>query len=191
MKKMMVLLGAFALIGLGFLIGSKKDLGLVDLSFNVKAASPMDMIELSDNQWMDLDDETNQLTLFLDLQNELINQHHILVAKHEELKELREEFKTIRSQFRSENRRLSREDGLNMLNSYYDLMDLKEAYEQTYGLAYQRLETLKGMYQIEHYDLIMQTYQEVLDVLIYRETLVNQAIHLFNEGIIIYQNHIE
>jgi hypothetical protein len=120
----------------------------------------------------------------------LLEAHEKLVQKHQDFKLIREEIQITRQNFKSLDVRLNREDGVTLWYYYNDLLDLRDAFKDTHGLAYQRLIDLKGSYSIENYDLIIETFEEVLIVLNQRIELLNQAMIILNQSQTIYLSYI-
>lgn len=188
MKKMMILCGAIVLVGFGYFLGVKKTSHQDDIFFSIQAASSVSMLSYTEKDLLETFDGSDQIDLFLTLHEELVSIHQLLMLKHQELKEVRQTLIDARNSFRTSNQRLSRENGTMLWHNYYDLLDLKNEFKQTQGLAYQRLLDLKGQYLRENIDLIIDTYADVIDVLFYREHLLNQACELINQSLFIYQH---
>ncbi|HAX02475.1 MAG: hypothetical protein A2Y45_04260 [Tenericutes bacterium GWC2_34_14] len=190
MKKIMMIVGAIALVGLGFVLGSYEPKEVGDVEFTTSEMSEIELLSYTNSELVETFEETDSLEVFLSLHNELILKHQELKEKYSMLKTTRESLTSERQAFRALNVRLTREDGVILWTQYNDLLDLKDAHEETNGLAYQRLVDLKGLYTKENIDLIIQTYQEVLTVLNEREVLVDQAISIMNQSILVYQNYL-
>jgi hypothetical protein len=190
MKKIMVFIGAIALIGLGFMLGRRSIPSYDQLDFDQETESSMQALSVGVSEIEDTNLDQDKLEVFLNLHDELLTAHQILVGKHQEFKHLREEIQTTRANFRELGVRLNREDGATLWYYYNDLLDLKDQFEDTYGLAYRRLADLKGSYTIENADLIIQTFQEVIVVLNNRIDMLNQGIVIFNQSILIYNNYL-
>ncbi|MDX9691753.1 MAG: hypothetical protein RBT45_04795 [Acholeplasmataceae bacterium] len=190
MKKLMVVIGAIALIGLGFMLGRRSIPSYDELDFNQETESSMQALNVGVSEIEDTNLDQDKLEVFLNLHDELLTAHQILFEKHQAIKHLREEIQTARSNFRELGVRLNREDGATLWYYNNDLLDLKEEFEGTYGLAYKRLADLKGSYTIENADLIIQTFEEVIVVLNNRIDMLNQGIVIFNQSILIYNNYL-
>ncbi|TNF07624.1 MAG: hypothetical protein EP317_04435 [Bacillota bacterium] len=190
MKKLMLVIGAIALVGLGFMIGRRHIPDIEDINFNQEAQTSIQALSVGVAELEESTLEEDQLEVFLNLHDELLSAHQILVEKHQAFKTMREEIQVVRQNFRELGVRLNREDGATLWYYYNDLIDLKEAYEATYGLAYKRLADLKGSYTLENAELIIQTFQEVLIVLNDRIEILNQGMTILSQGIIIYQNYL-
>lgn len=186
----MVICGALLLIGLGFVLGANQNMNFNNISFEDGQYLQAEMLSLNVNDLEDEFNENAQFELFLSLHNELLLKHQDLRLKHELLKESRMTIVELRKNFRDAGMKLNREDGIILWNGYHDLMDLKEEFVATKGLAYQKLIDLKGLYDIENIDLIISTYQDVLVILNQREIILDTAILLITEGQDIYQNYL-
>lgn len=190
MKKLMMIMGAIALVGLGFMVGSFEPKEVEDVAFSTTQMNEIELLSYTNNELAETLSDTDALETFLNLHNDLISKHQLLKEKYATLKSTRELLTTQRLAFKEVNVRLTREDGVTLWNYYNDLLELKDAHEDTIGLAYQRLADLKGLYSKENIDLIIQTYQEVLAVLNNREVIVDQAISIMNQSILVYQNYL-
>lgn len=189
MKKIMMIVGVIALVGLGFMLGSFEPKEVEDVTFSTTEVNKIELLNYTNNDLTETLSDTDALETFLNLHNDLILKHQVLKEKYATLKSTRGLLTSQRQAFRELNVRLNREDGVTLWNYYNDLLDLKDAHEDTNGLAYQRLADLKGLYSAENIDLIIQTYQEVLVVLNNREVIVDQAISIMNQSILVYQNY--
>ena len=190
MKKIMMIVGVIALVGLGFMLGSFEPKEVEDVTFSTTEVNKIELLNYTNNDLTETLSDTDALETFLNLHNDLILKHQVLKEKYATLKSTRGLLTSQRQAFRELNVRLNREDGVTLWNYYNDLLDLKDAHEDTNGLAYQRLADLKGLYSAENIDLIIQTYQEVLVVLNNREVIVDQAISIMNQSILVYQNYL-
>lgn len=189
MKKTMMVIGLMGLVVLGFMAGRfiqvKNDVDPFDLQDSTQ-------VELLNYEVQELEEAfqgSDDLALFLELHGQLVAKHQELMTKHQTLKSVREFVHEERLAFKELNIRLSVEDGITLWTNYNALIDIKDAFMATQGQAYKRLADLKGQYDLEHIELILQTYQEVLSVLNQREAMIDQAIQLFNESLIIYQKY--
>jgi len=189
MKKMMIVIGLLGLVTLGFVVGryTTRNQGMSEYEL-----TEVQHVELLSYEVQDLEDSfegSEDLALFLELHGLLVEKHHILVEKHQTLQASRIAVQEARLAFKELHVRLSVQDGTTLWKNYNELLDIKNTFTATQGQAYQRLVDLKGQYNIENIALIIQTYQEVLAVFNQREILLDQAIQVFNESLIIYQNY--
>ena len=189
MKKMMIVIGLLGLVTLGFVVGryTTRNQGMDEYEL-----TEVQHVELLSYEVQDLEDSfegSEDLALFLELHGLLVEKHHILVEKHQTLQASRIAVQEARLAFKELHVRLSVQDGTTLWKNYNELLDIKNTFTATQGQAYQRLVDLKGQYNIENIALIIQTYQEVLAVFNQREILLDQAIQVFNESLIIYQNY--
>lgn len=189
MKKTMVVIGLIGLLVLGFVAGRYIQVSKPNEAFELEDSSQVELLNYEVQELEETFEGSEDLALFLDLHRQLIEKHQELVAKHQELKNVRELVQTERLVFKELNIRLSVEDGIALWTNYNQLLDIKDAFVATQGQAYQRLADLKDNFDIEHIELILQTYQDVLVVLNQREIMIDQAIELFNESLSIYQNY--
>jgi len=190
MKQALLIMSMILLLGFGFMIHLKKDPEFNNIDVEMASIEQVQALSVSVSEIAEIKLEEEQLSVIFNLHEQLLNAHQTLVQKHQDFRLLREEFQTIRQHFRSLDVRLNREDGVTLWYYYNDLLDLKQSFEATHGLAYQKLVDLKGSYTIENYDLIVQTFEDVLLVLNHRIDLLNQGIHIFNQSISIYQIYI-
>lgn len=190
MKKMVYVLGLILVLGFGFIIGMNVNkVSVLELGEQTSFDS-IEVLSYTEEQLDTTFQDADQFDVFMTLHQTLIEQHQVLRSKHLLLTETREVFQETRASFHNLDYRLSYEDGIALWTKYHQLLDLKEDFKSTEGLAYQRLIDIKEYYDVEHLDLIIQTYEEVLNVLYDREELIDQAIQLFEQGIIIYQNYL-
>jgi hypothetical protein len=190
MKKIMIVMGAIALIGLGFMLGRRSIPSYDELDLSQETQSSIQALSMGVSEIEETNLDQDKLEIFMNLHDELLTAHQMLVEKHQAFKSLREEIQRVRTNFRELGVRLNREDGVTLWYYYNDLLDLKEGFEDTYGLAYKRLADLKGSYTIENAELIIQTFEEVLVVLNSRIDMLNQGIVIFNQSILIYNNYL-
>lgn len=189
MKKTMVIIGLIGLFVLGFVAGRYAQVSKSNESFELEDSSQVELLNYKVQELEETFEGSEDLALFLDLHRQLIEKHQELIAKHQELKNVRELVLAERVAFKELDIRLSVEDGITLWTHYNELLDIKDAFGATEGQAYQRLADLKDNFDIEHIELILQTYQDVLVVLNQREIMIDQAIELFNESLSIYQNY--
>ncbi|MBN2268937.1 MAG: hypothetical protein V3569_00400 [Acholeplasmataceae bacterium] len=189
MKKICVVICAIALVGLGFFLGSKDIFNHEDLNFEGETDQSIQALSFGVSEIENTNLETDKLTVFLNLHHELLTVHQTLLDRHETIGMLREEIQVTRQNLRELSVRPNREDGVALWHYYNDLLDLKASYEETHGLAYQRLLDLKDSYSVENIDLIIQTFQEVLTVLNERVDILDQGIVILNQSIAIYQKY--
>lgn len=190
MKKMVYVLGLLFVLGLGLIIGMNVEKDDI-LAFNTQTSfDSVEALSYTEEQLDATFEDADQVDTFMALHQALIEKHQNLLVKHQQLSEAREVFQTSRTAFKDLDVRLSYEDGIALWTNYHNLLNIKDDFKATQGLAYQRLIDLKGLYDVEHLDLIIQTYQEVLDVLNQRESLIDQAIQLFSQSTSIYQNYM-
>ncbi|HOI85753.1 MAG TPA: hypothetical protein PLP48_06710 [Acholeplasmataceae bacterium] len=189
MKKTMVVIGLIGLLVIGFIAGRYIQVSQQNDVFELESSTQVELLNYEVQELEETFEGSEDLALFLDLHRQLIEIHQELVIKHQTLKSVRESVQQERLAFKELNVRLSVEDGIALWTNYNALLDIKDAFVATEGQAYQRLADLKDQYDIEHIELILQTYQEVLVVLNQREAMIDQAIELFNESLVIYQNY--
>lgn len=189
MKKTMIVIGLMGLVVLGFVMGRFIQLKNDVDTFDLQDSTQVELLNYEVQELEETFEGSEDLALFLELHGQLVAKHQELVAKHQTLKNIRELVQEERTTFKELNIRLTVEDGIALWTHYNALLDIKDAFVATQGQAYKRLADLKGQYDLEHIELILQTYQEVLVVLNQRETMIDQAIQLFNDSLIIYQNY--
>lgn len=189
MKKTMIVIGLMGLVVLGFVMGRFIQLKNDVDTFDLQDSTQVELLNYEVQELEETFEGSEDLALFLELHGQLVAKHQELVAKHQTLKNIRELVQEERITFKELNIRLTVEDGIALWTNYNALLDIKDAFVATQGQAYKRLADLKGQYDLEHIELILQTYQEVLVVLNQRETMIDQAIQLFNDSLIIYQNY--
>ena len=189
MKKTMVVIGLIGLLGIGFIAGRYIQVSQQNDVFELESSTQVELLNYEVQELEETFEGSEDLALFLDLHCQLIEIHQELVIKHQTLKSVRESVQQERLAFKELNVRLSVEDGIALWTNYNALLDIKDAFVATQGQAYKRLADLQGQYDLEHIELILQTYQEVLVVLNQRETMIDQAIQFFNDSLIIYQNY--
>lgn len=189
MKKTMIVIGLMGLVVLGFVMGRFIQLKNDVDTFDLQDSTQVDLLNYEVQELEETFEGSEDLALFLELHGQLVAKHQELVAKHQTLKNIRELVQEERITFKELNIRLTVEDGIALWTHYNALLDIKDAFVATQGQAYKRLADLQGQYDLEHIELILQTYQEVLVVLNQRETMIDQAIQLFNDSLIIYQNY--
>ncbi len=189
MKKTMIVIGLMGLVVLGFVMGRFIQLKNDVDTFDLQDSTQVDLLNYEVQELEETFEGSEDLALFLELHGQLVAKHQELVAKHQTLKNIRELVQEERTTFKELNIRLTVEDGIALWTNYNALLDIKDAFVATQGQAYKRLADLQGQYDLEHIELILQTYQEVLVVLNQRETMIDQAIQFFNDSLIIYQNY--
>lgn len=189
MKKTMIVIGLMGLVVLGFVMGRFIQLKNDVDTFDLQDSTQVDLLNYEVQELEETFEGSEDLALFLELHGQLVAKHQELVAKHQTLKNIRELVQEERTTFKELNIRLTVEDGIALWTHYNALLDIKDAFVATQGQAYKRLADLQGQYDLEHIELILQTYQEVLVVLNQRETMIDQAIQFFNDSLIIYQNY--
>lgn len=189
MKKTMIVIGLMGLVVLGFVMGRFIQLKNDVDTFDLQDSTQVELLNYEVQELEETFEGSEDLALFLELHGQLVAKHQELVAKHQTLKNIRELVQEERTTFKELNIRLTVEDGIALWTHYNALLDIKDAFVATQGQAYKRLADLQGQYDLEHIELILQTYQEVLVVLNQRETMIDQAIQLFNDSLIIYQNY--
>lgn len=189
MKKTMIVIGLMGLVVLGFVMGRFIQLKNDVDTFDLQDSTQVELLNYEVQELEETFEGSEDLALFLELHGQLVAKHQELVAKHQTLKNIRELVQEERITFKELNIRLTVEDGIALWTHYNALLDIKDAFVATQGQAYKRLADLQGQYDLEHIELILQTYQEVLVVLNQRETMIDQAIQLFNDSLIIYQNY--
>lgn len=189
MKKTMIVIGLMGLVVLGFVMGRFIQLKNDVDTFDLQDSTQVELLNYEVQELEETFEGSEDLALFLELHGQLVAKHQELVAKHQTLKNIRELVQEERITFKELNIRLTVEDGIALWTHYNALLDIKDAFVATQGQAYNRLADLQGQYDLEHIELILQTYQEVLVVLNQRETMIDQAIQLFNDSLIIYQNY--
>lgn len=189
MKKTMIVIGLMGLVVLGFVMGRFIQLKNDVDTFDLQDSTQVELLNYEVQELEETFEGSEDLALFLELHGQLVAKHQELVAKHQTLKNIRELVQEERITFKELNIRLTVEDGIALWTHYNALLDIKDAFVATQGQAYKRLADLKGQYDLEHIELILQTYQEVLVVLNQRETMIDQAIQLYNDSLIIYQNY--
>jgi len=189
MKKTMVVIGLMGLLVIGFIAGRYIQVSQQNDVFELESSTQVELLNYEVQELEETFEGSEDLALFLDLHRQLIEIHQELVIKHQTLKSVRESVQQERLAFKELNVRLSVEDGIALWTNYNALLDIKDAFVATQGQAYKRLADLQGQYDLEHIELILQTYQEVLVVLNQRETMIDQAIQFFNDSLIIYQNY--
>jgi len=98
--------------------------------------------------------------------------HQEIVETHTGIVEQRNangiSFETLKSTidaFKTQSASLSDEDRATVEAWRLELQEIKLTMQATIGKAYAQMRELRGMYTIENVDLILSTYQEVLDVL--------------------------
>src|SRR5690606_32935967 len=161
MKKIFVICGVFLLFGLGYVLGSNRAFNFNDVAFDDERSLSVELLSFDPTEFEDSD----QYEVFFELFSELISTHQELNGLHQNLRSERQEVQTMRHQLRDSHVRINREDGMTLWNTYHDLMDLKDEFQKTKGLAYQRLIDLKDSFNKENINIIIQTVQEVLVVL--------------------------
>lgn len=189
MKKTMIVIGLMGLVVLGFVMGRFIQLKNDVDTFDLQDSTQVDLLNYEVQELEETFEGSEDLALFLELHGQLVAKHQELVAKHQTLKNIRELVQEERTTFKELNIRLTVEDGIALWTNYNALLDIKDAFVATQGQAYKRLADLQGQYDLEHIELILQTYQEVLVVLNQRETMIDQAIQFFNDSLITYQNY--
>jgi len=189
MKKTMIVIGLMGLVVLGFVMGRFIQLKNDVDTFDLQDSTQVELLNYEVQELEETFEGSEDLALFLELHGQLVAKHQELVAKHQTLKNIRELVQEERTTFKELNIRLTVEDGIALWTNYNALLDIKDAFVATQGQAYKRLADLQGQYDLEHIELILQTYQEVLVVLNQRETMIDQAIQFFNDSLIIYQNY--
>jgi hypothetical protein len=186
MKKMLFIVLGIVLLGTGFVMGRTIESNQEVEALDLFSSGEIELLNLSTNE---VTDET-KFQKFLELQETLFEAHETLAAQRETFKENRLIIQDLRTSMRENSLRPSYEDGITLWTNYHTLLNLKDSFAATQGEGYQKLKDLKGFYDLEHIDLIIQTYEEVLEVLTLRQNLFNQGIIILEESITLYQTYL-
>jgi hypothetical protein len=186
MKKALYMILGIILLGIAFVFGrySVKDQNVQTI--DLYSSGKVELLNFSTEE----DVETSKFERFLELQEVLIEAHNLLSLKRETFKENRLEIQDLRSSMRENKLRPSFEDGITLWTNYHALIDIKDAFDETSGEGYQKLKDLKGYYSLEHIDLIIETYEAVLEVFTIRQGLYDQAIMIFIDSATLYQTYL-
>lgn len=185
MKKIMYIVLGMVVLGATFILGRQSVLK-DDVAIDLYQSGEIELLNLSDEEGLD---ET-KINRFFELKEALLEAHDVLVLKRTTFQASRETLQGVRETFREEKIRVSYEDGITLWTNYHEILDIKDAFLETEGQAYQRLQDLKGSYNVENIDLIIQTFEEVLTVLETRALLFDQGILLLEESIVVYQTYL-
>ena len=190
MKKVMIFVGALFLVAVGFYFGTQShNLEAVSLT-EAPQTEIQELVMLSDIIEGETPDPTAKMEQYFELKNALIEIHQQLRVKHQELQAARQSFQSVRSELRNASTRLTLADRQQLASHYQQALANRQLFEDSKGLAYQRLADLKGQYSLENIDLILQTMAEVLEVLEQRYELVSQTITLFEDSKAILQTYL-
>lgn len=102
-----------------------------------------------------------------------------------------ESLKTIISELQDQQITLSEEDKLTVENWITRLKEIKVSLQDTIGQAYAQMRDLRGLYDLQHLDLIYDTFIDVDDVLNTREILVIEISSIMNNAITLLQGYQE
>jgi hypothetical protein len=190
MKKIMfITLGSIVLIILGFTLGKVTSIRTDLESVSFDDSTDASVLSYSINEVEEVFDDSNQYETFLTLHQSLILTHQSIRSQFVVFHTLRTEIKEVRYSFRENNIKLSREDKINLWTKYHELLDLRDLFKLTADQGYQQLEELIGLYDAEHIDLVISTYEDVLQVLMYRLDILNQGISILEESLVTLQNY--
>jgi hypothetical protein len=175
------------LLGVAFVFGryTVQDQNIQSIDLN--STGQIELLNLSNEENV----ETTKFERFLELKEALLEAHDLLSLKRETFKENRQLIQDQRSSMRDNQLRPSYEDGITLWTNYHALLDIKDQFEETKGEGYQKLKDLKGYYSLENIDLIIMTYEEVLEVLTFRQGLYDQAIMILIDSATLYQKYLE
>ena len=190
MKKVMIFVGALFLVAVGFYFGTQAhNLEAVSLT-EAPQTEIQELVMLNDIIEGETPDSSVKMEQYFELKNALIEIHQQLRVKHQELQAARQSFQSVRSELWNASARLTLADRQQLASHYQQALANRQAFEDTKGLAYQRLADLKGQYSLENIDLILQTMAEVLEVLEQRYELLAQTITLFEDSKAILQTYL-
>jgi hypothetical protein len=194
MKKTMKHLVTIAIVALaaGSMIGCGANAELLELesliSRNTTVLDQLDTIDTADLADSSLDDlaigsspEIVTLSSIINLEGELTDQEKVILIRglmvevrtlHENSLTLREtvrthatEFRTTLQAFRAEERTLDETQRAEIESAIAELKTIRGELADTLGLAYRKLHDLRGKYTRENIDLVLNTYQDVVEVL--------------------------
>ncbi len=185
MKKVLLIVFGIVLVVTAFALGrfTVENQGVQDIE--LYHTENIQLLSLSTEENL----ETPTLERFLELKEALLEAHEVLTLKRETFQESRAVIQNLRFSMRENKLRPSYEDGIRLWTNYHALLNIKDAFDETLGEGYQKLKDLKGSYSIENIDLIIQTYEEVLEVLTIRQGLYDQAIIIMDDSAIVYQTY--
>ncbi|MBU1144713.1 MAG: hypothetical protein KJ971_02490 [Firmicutes bacterium] len=93
--------------------------------------------------------------------------------------------------FRESEQTLSEEDKTQLELLISEVKEINVVLKGTIGFAYRQMRDLRGMYQIENLDLILDTYKDVLDVLELRLTSIERINEILMEANEIIAGYLE
>jgi len=132
-----------------------------------------------------------KLALIRDMHLSIVSHQMLINSTRDEILVTLESIKTIITELRENEVTLSDEDKLTVENWIERLKEIKVEIQNTIGLAYAQMRDLRGQYDIEHLDLIYDTFTDVDQVLATRESLVLEINSIMNNASLLLQEYQE
>jgi|GEM_PF-1533025 len=182
-------LSLFTILGLSFVAcGSSDPLASLEnaLSLAVEVTDSIDPIDEQDLSTNDVDALAmidTQEPIFMNLAvttamtplekvQEIRRLHELIVLIHNEAIQTREEIRTQFEElkaaidlFKEQGTPLSEEDKAALTEYVATVKEARLSIQAQLGVPFQMMRDLRGKYDLEHVDLVLSTYQDVLDIL--------------------------